>query len=129
MMRKRLDHTPHFAGRFGAIYFITICCQRRGSNQLCHDETADVLAKTARIYHERARWNLNSVAGRSAAPNNSLSAAPSRFGIGVAEFELDVLAASCDAQIRCTISSFRAASSRHLRSTLAWGGKKISAPW
>jgi putative transposase len=58
-MRKRLDHTTHFAGRFGAIYFITICCQRRGSNQLCRDETATVLANTARIYHERARWNLN----------------------------------------------------------------------
>jgi putative transposase len=59
IMRKRLDHTAHFAGRFGAIYFITICCQRRRSNQLCHDETAAVLANTARIYHERGRWNLN----------------------------------------------------------------------
>jgi putative transposase len=28
-------------------------------NQLCHDETAAVLVNTARIYHERARWNLN----------------------------------------------------------------------
>jgi len=54
IMRKRLDHTVHFAGRFGAIYFITICCQQRGSNQLCHEETAAVLANTARIYHERA---------------------------------------------------------------------------
>jgi len=59
IVRKRLDHTTHFAGRFGAIYFITICCQRRGSNQLCHDGTAAALANTARIYHERARWNLN----------------------------------------------------------------------
>ncbi|HKS03780.1 MAG TPA: transposase [Chthoniobacterales bacterium] len=58
-IRKQLDHTTHFAGRFGAIYFITICCQQRGSNQLCHDEIAAVLANTARIYHERARWNLN----------------------------------------------------------------------
>jgi putative transposase len=58
-MRKRLDHTTHFAGRFGAIYFITICCQRRRVNQLCHDDTAAVLASTARIYHEQARWNLN----------------------------------------------------------------------
>ncbi len=56
--RKRLDHTTHFAGRFGAIYFITVCCQQRGSNQLCHNEIAAVLANTARIYHERARWNL-----------------------------------------------------------------------
>ena len=59
MMRKPLDHTAHFAGRFGAIYFITICCQQRGLNQLCRDETAGVLVNTARIYHERARWNLN----------------------------------------------------------------------
>ena len=57
--RKRLDHTAHFAGRFGAIYFITICCQQRRLNQLCHDETAAVLVNTARIYDERARWNLN----------------------------------------------------------------------
>jgi REP element-mobilizing transposase RayT len=58
-MRKRLDHTTHVAGRFGAIYFITICCQRRRVNQLCHDDTAAVLASTARIYREQARWNLN----------------------------------------------------------------------
>jgi putative transposase len=58
-VRKRLDHTTHFAGRFGAIYFITICCQRRGLNQLCRDETAAALTNTARIYHQRARWNLN----------------------------------------------------------------------
>jgi putative transposase len=59
IVRKRLDHTAHFAGRFGAIYFITICCQRRGSNQLCNDKTAAMLENTARIYHEQARWNLN----------------------------------------------------------------------
>jgi putative transposase len=57
--RNRLDHTTHFAGRFGAIYFITICCEQRGFNQLCHDEIATVLADTARIYHERGRWNLD----------------------------------------------------------------------
>ena len=28
-LRKRLDHTTHFAGRFGAVYFITICCYQR----------------------------------------------------------------------------------------------------
>jgi len=59
VLRKRLDHTTHFAGRFGAIYFITICCERRGSNQLCDDRTSKVLFDTARIYHERGRWNLN----------------------------------------------------------------------
>ena len=59
MLRKQLDHATHFAGRFGAIYFITICCQRRGSNQLCCEGSAKVLFDTARIYHERGRWNLN----------------------------------------------------------------------
>jgi putative transposase len=56
--RKPLDHTTHCAGRFGATYFITICCQQRGSNQLCHERAAAVLMDTARIYHERARWHL-----------------------------------------------------------------------
>ena len=58
-MRKRLDHTTHFAGRFGAIYFITICCQQRGPNHLCDGTISKVLFDTARIYHERRRWNLN----------------------------------------------------------------------
>ncbi len=58
VLRKRLDHTTHFAGRFGAIYFITVCCDRRGSNQLCNEETSRTLFDTARIYHERGRWNL-----------------------------------------------------------------------
>jgi putative transposase len=59
ILRKRLDHTTHFAGRFGAIYFITICCQQRGSNQLCHEGVSKVLFDSARIYHDHGRWNLN----------------------------------------------------------------------
>jgi REP element-mobilizing transposase RayT len=56
-LRTRLDHTTHFTGRFGAVYFITICCDRRGTNQLCDGKAARVLSDTARIYHERGRWN------------------------------------------------------------------------
>ena len=59
VLRKRLDHRTHFAGRFGAIYFVTICCQKRGSNQLCCEDTSKVLFDSARIYHQRGRWNLN----------------------------------------------------------------------
>jgi len=59
VLRKRLDHTAHFAGRFGAVYFITICCQHRQRNQLCDEKISKVLFDTARIYHERGRWNLN----------------------------------------------------------------------
>ncbi len=58
VLRKRLDHTTHFAGRFGAAYFVTICCQQRGRNQLCDEGTAKILFDTAQIYHERRRWNL-----------------------------------------------------------------------
>jgi len=59
VIRKPLDHTTHFAGRFGAIYFITICCHRHGFNQLCNAQTATVLVNTSHIYHERGRWNLD----------------------------------------------------------------------
>src|SRR4029453_8540365 len=58
IIRKRLDHTTHLAGRFGAISFITICCHKRGLNQLCPYETHTALTHTARSYHERTRWNL-----------------------------------------------------------------------
>ena len=58
VFRKRLTHNAHFAGRFGAVYFITICCQKRGSNQLCNAETAQVLIETGRIYHEKMRWQV-----------------------------------------------------------------------
>src|SRR5262249_42708029 len=59
VLRKRLDHTTHFAGRFGAVYFITICCQQRGRNRLCDERTARALFDTARIYHESVRWHLD----------------------------------------------------------------------
>jgi putative transposase len=52
------SHNAHFAGRFGAIYFITICCEKRGLSQLCDEKTSNVLFETAAIYHERTRWNL-----------------------------------------------------------------------
>jgi putative transposase len=56
--RKRLDHHAHFAGRFGAVYFVTICCQPRGLNQLCREEPARIVFDTAKIYHEKMRWHL-----------------------------------------------------------------------
>jgi putative transposase len=58
IVRKHLDHTTHFAGRFGAIYFVTICCERRGVNQLCRKTTAAMIFETARRYHADCRWHL-----------------------------------------------------------------------
>jgi REP-associated tyrosine transposase len=57
-VRKQLDHSAHFHGRFGATYFITICCQRRGANQLSRKDVARVLFETARRYHVSQRWFL-----------------------------------------------------------------------
>jgi REP-associated tyrosine transposase len=57
-VRKQLDHSAHFHGRFGATYFVSICCQHRGVNQLCTDRVANVLFETARRYHASQRWYL-----------------------------------------------------------------------
>jgi REP-associated tyrosine transposase len=59
-MKKRvpLSHRVHYAGRFGALYFITICCAVRRSNQLCHSEVAQIIFETARIYHAAEKWHL-----------------------------------------------------------------------
>jgi len=51
--RKHLDHTQHFAGRFGAIYFVTICSLPRGFN---HDES--LAEKFAYIRQNPARAGL-----------------------------------------------------------------------
>jgi len=57
-LRKSLDHTAHFAGRFGASYFITICCAEKGKNQLCHRGVVEQIFKTAKLYDDHGRWYL-----------------------------------------------------------------------
>ena len=57
-VRKPLNHSAHFRGRFGATYFVTICSQRRGVNQLCLKAVASVVFETARRYHASQRWYL-----------------------------------------------------------------------
>ncbi len=56
--RKPLDHSIHFAGRFGATYFTTICCDPKGRNQLCHKQIAEQIFRTAKLYDHRGRWYL-----------------------------------------------------------------------
>src|SRR5437868_14326831 len=51
-----MDHSIHFHGRFGATYFITICCRSRGINQLCKLDVAQLLFDTARLYDETEQW-------------------------------------------------------------------------
>jgi putative transposase len=57
-VRKRLDHSRSFHSRFGATFFITICCRWRGVNQLCKEDFAGALFDTAQRYHAAQRWYL-----------------------------------------------------------------------
>ena len=56
--RKPLDHSVHFTGRFGATYFLTVCCNERGKNQLCHQNVARELFRSAALYDQRQIWYL-----------------------------------------------------------------------
>jgi putative transposase len=58
-LRKSLNHKIHVAGRFGATYFITICCGQKLRNQLCHQTIAIDIFKTARRYDECRTWYLH----------------------------------------------------------------------
>ena len=57
-IRTQLDHSTHYPARFGATFFITICCEARVANQLCHGDIARVLFETARRYHDALKWHM-----------------------------------------------------------------------
>jgi putative transposase len=57
-IRKQLDHACGYHARFGATFFMTICCQSRGANQLCRRQAARAIFETARRYHFAQRWYL-----------------------------------------------------------------------
>jgi len=59
-IRTQLDHSTHYAARFGATFFITICCERRVANQL-PKVVASVLFETARRYDAAQKWYLKVV--------------------------------------------------------------------
>ncbi len=55
--RRNLDHTlPPWVGIDAADFFITICCQRRGINQLCLPRVGDSLLESARFYLAQRKW-------------------------------------------------------------------------
>jgi putative transposase len=37
------------------MYFVTICCESRGTNQICHESPANIPFETARRYHTSQR--------------------------------------------------------------------------
>ena len=57
--RRALPHDPpHFIGTSDAVFFITICCQPKGENQLCHPEVAQTLFASTRFYWDRHLWGV-----------------------------------------------------------------------
>jgi putative transposase len=57
--RKTLCHIPPVSASTGSWFFITICCQQRGINQLCLPATAPPLLEDAVFYHTSQRWVLH----------------------------------------------------------------------
>ena len=57
--RKPHDHAPpSWVDVEKSDYFITICCQLRGTNQLCLPLVGQALLDSARFYHARRKWFL-----------------------------------------------------------------------
>jgi putative transposase len=53
-----LHHVPpSWAG--ASTYFVTLCCQARGPDQLCLAATSDKLLSAVRYYHDSQRWHVS----------------------------------------------------------------------
>jgi putative transposase len=57
--RKFLDHVPPRGILPGALFFVTINCKERGTNQLCRQPVADVLFESARHREALGQWALS----------------------------------------------------------------------
>ena len=55
-IRKHLPHGRPAWVRENAVYFITVCCRDRSTNQLCHPEVANVIHETVTFRHSRGDW-------------------------------------------------------------------------
>jgi putative transposase len=55
--RRALPHDPPlFVDASKEIFFITICCKKRETNQLCYPEVASVLFEATRFYQHQRKW-------------------------------------------------------------------------
>jgi REP element-mobilizing transposase RayT len=60
--RKKLIHNPpDSVPPDERVFFITVCCDRRGQNQLCHRELAKRLFESVAFRHERGDWWMHFV--------------------------------------------------------------------
>jgi putative transposase len=54
--RINLNHATPSWVKPGAMFFITVCCECRGENQLCMPAIASTLLDAAQFYHDRGDW-------------------------------------------------------------------------
>ena len=55
--RKTLPHhSPSWVDPAASDYFVTINCQRRGTNQFCLPTIGEELLKSARVYYDQRKW-------------------------------------------------------------------------
>jgi REP element-mobilizing transposase RayT len=58
--RKSLPHEPPlWVRREEAFFFLTICCQQRGTDQLCLPSVSVALLESAQFRHQRGDWWLD----------------------------------------------------------------------
>jgi len=57
--RKILSHKPPSSIPSGSRFFITLCCEKRGPNQLCTPAASAGLLADACHYHSVGRWVLH----------------------------------------------------------------------
>ncbi len=54
--RVQLSHAPPSWVKSGSLFFVTICCEEKRSNVLCHPDVADSLFSAVRFYNENSIW-------------------------------------------------------------------------
>jgi len=55
-VHKHLDHQSPYWVQYDAVFFITVCTEPRGLNQLCHEKVGTAVLKAIRHYHEQRKW-------------------------------------------------------------------------
>jgi len=56
--RTRLFHVIPFWVRDDSVYFITVCCDPRGQNQLCHTEVAKRVFESVEYRNNSGAWHM-----------------------------------------------------------------------
>lgn len=57
--RKFLPHDIPSWVDGGAVYFLTLCCKKRGLNQLCRRDAAEVIFEAASFRQRMHRWHVH----------------------------------------------------------------------